>query len=166
MLPGFISSPTLPNSTTHQSTTNYLLPPPPPPPLASPVVPLKLTNSTLFRQPQLVNFFRATEGPQVPNITNDRNAELPIKSCNEAGVASNSHIKPHFLNVKPAKPSSSDDCYCFIFMNIAHLYSKTKQKVTFITDLCNHNTLFLCSCETYLNDNILGPVRYKYQDFH
>ena len=39
-------------------------------------------------------------------------------------------------------------------MNIAHLYSKTKQKVKFISDICNFNTLFLCFCETYLN-----PIR-------
>ena len=40
-------------------------------------------------------------------------------------------------------------------MNIAHLYSKTKHKVKFISDLCNLNTLFLCFCETYLKDDIL-----------
>ena len=40
-------------------------------------------------------------------------------------------------------------------MNIAHLYSKTKQKVKFISDLCNINTLFLCFCETWLKDDIL-----------
>ena len=40
-------------------------------------------------------------------------------------------------------------------MNIAHLYSKTKQKLKIISDLCNFNTLFLCLCETYLKDDIL-----------
>ena len=40
-------------------------------------------------------------------------------------------------------------------MNIAHLYSKTKQKVKFISDICNFNTLFLCFCETYLKEDIL-----------
>ena len=39
-------------------------------------------------------------------------------------------------------------------MKIAHLYSKTKQKVKFISDLCNLNTLFLCFCETWLKDDI------------
>ena len=60
-------------------------------------------------------------------------------------------------NVTPVKPTITGDCYCFIFMNIAHLYSKTKQKVKFISDLCNFNTLFLilCFCETYLKDDIL-----------
>ena len=35
------------------------------------------------------------------------------------------------------------------------LYSKTKQKVKFISDICNFNTLFLCFCETYLKEDIL-----------
>ena len=39
--------------------------------------------------------------------------------------------------------------------SIAHLYSKTKQKVKFISDICNFNTLFLCFCETYLKEDIL-----------
>ena len=69
-------------------------------------------------------------------------------------MASTSQIQTHFLNVKPAILTSSDDCYCFIFMNIAHLYSNTKQQARLITDLCKHNTLFLCFCETYLN-----PIR-------
>ena len=70
-------------------------------------------------------------------------------------MAITSKTQPHILNVPPVKSTSSDDCYCFIFMNIAHLYSKTKQKVKFLSDLCNLNTLFLCFCETYLKDDIL-----------
>ena len=120
--PGFKSSPTLPNSTTHQSTTNYLLPP-----TGLPSCPTQTNQPDTVPTTSALNsdssiFFRATEGPQVPIITNDGNAELSIKSCNEAGVAPNSQIQPHFLNVKPAKPSSSDDCYCFIL-------NKTKRKI-------------------------------------
>ena len=32
----------------------------------------------------------------------------------------------------------------FLFMNIAHLISKTKHKLKFLADLCDANTLFLC----------------------
>ena len=39
-------------------------------------------------------------------------------------------------------------------MNIAHLISKTKQKLKFLADLCDANTLFLCFCETFLHDGI------------
>ena len=42
----------------------------------------------------------------------------------------------------------------FLFMNIAHLISKTKQKLKFLADLCDVNTLFLCFCETFLDDGI------------
>ena len=41
-----------------------------------------------------------------------------------------------------------------IFMNIAHLISKTKQKLKFLADLCDANTLFLYFCETFLHDGI------------
>ena len=70
-------------------------------------------------------------------------------------MAITSKTQPHVLNVTSVKSTNIDDCYCFIFMNIAHLYSKTKQKVKFISDLCNINTLFLCFCETWLKDDIL-----------
>ena len=99
-------------------------------------------------------FFRTTEGQQIANVPNDRISELP-KSCNETRVAITSKTQSHVLNVTPVKSTITDDCYCFIFMNIAHLYSKTKQKVKFISDLCNLNTLFLCFCETWLKDDIL-----------
>ena len=42
----------------------------------------------------------------------------------------------------------------FLFMNIAHLISKTKQKLKFLADLCDANTLFLCFCETFLHAGI------------
>ena len=44
--------------------------------------------------------------------------------------------------------------FLFLFMNIAHLISKTKQKLKFLADLCDVNTLFLCFCETFLHDGI------------
>ena len=45
----------------------------------------------------------------------------------------------------------------FLFMNIAHLISKTKQELNFLADLCNANTLFLCFCETSLHYEIQIP---------
>ena len=38
-----------------------------------------------------------------------------------------------------------------LFMNIAHLNSKTKHKFIFLADLCDANTLFLCFYETLLH---------------
>ena len=52
----------------------------------------------------------------------------------------------------------------FLFMNIAHLISKTKQKLKFLADLCDANTLFLCFCETFSNDGI-GDIEIQIPDF-
>ena len=52
----------------------------------------------------------------------------------------------------------------FLFMNIAHLISKTKQKLKFLADLCDANTLFLCFCETFLHDGI-GDIEIQIPEF-
>ena len=52
----------------------------------------------------------------------------------------------------------------FLFMNIAHLISKTKHKLKFLADLCDANTLFLCFCETFLHDGI-GDIEIQLPDF-
>ena len=49
-------------------------------------------------------------------------------------------------------------------MNIAHLISKTKQKLKFLADLCDANTLFLCFCETFYM-MALVIVKSKYLNF-
>ena len=42
-----------------------------------------------------------------------------------------------------------------MFMNIARLMTKSKQKLKdFLADLCNSTTFFLCFCETFLHDGI------------
>ena len=41
-----------------------------------------------------------------------------------------------------------------MFMNIARLMTKSKQKLKFLADLGNSITLFLCFCETFLHDGI------------
>ena len=50
------------------------------------------------------------------------------------------------------------------FTNIAHLISKTKQKLKLLADLCDANTLFLCFCETFLQDGI-GDIEIQLPDF-
>ena len=52
----------------------------------------------------------------------------------------------------------------FLFMNIAHLISRTKQKLKFLADLCDANTLFPCFCETFLHDGI-GDIEIQLPDF-
>ena len=65
------------------------------------------------------------------------------------------------LNEACPNPSSM---FHFIFMNIAHLISKTKQKLKFLADLCDANTLFLCFWETFLHDGI-GDIEIQIPDF-
>ena len=57
-----------------------------------------------------------------------------------------------FNKAFPKAPSM----FHFLFMNIAHFISKTKQKLKFLSDLCDSNPLFLCFCETFLHDSIGG----------
>ena len=64
------------------------------------------------------------------------------------------------LNEACPNPSSM---FHFLFMNIAHLISKTKQKLKFLADLCDANTLFLCFCETFLHDGI-GDIEIQLPD--
>ena len=52
----------------------------------------------------------------------------------------------------------------FLFMNIAHLVSKTKHKLKFLGDLCDANTLFLCFCKTFLH-NGNGDIEIQIPDF-
>ena len=153
--PGSMSLPSHPIIPTYQNPINHPLVPSGLPNGSTQTSQLKAVPTTSVPNSDSSIFFRTTEGHQITNVPNDGNPKLPTKSCDETGVAITSKTQSHVLNVSPVKSNSSDDCYCFIFMNIAHLYSKTKQKVNIISDLCNLNTLFLCFCETYLKDDIL-----------
>ena len=52
----------------------------------------------------------------------------------------------------------------FLFINKAHLISKTKHKLKFLADRCDANTLFLCFCKTFLHDGI-GDIEIQIPDF-
>ena len=44
--------------------------------------------------------------------------------------------------------------YCFLLLNIARLFTKTKSKYKVLFDLCSLSTLFICLCETFLTEDI------------
>ncbi len=51
----------------------------------------------------------------------------------------------------------NDDNYSFILLNIAHLLlnlSRDKSKIDFIKEQSSNTTLFICLCESYLNEHI------------
>ena len=45
--------------------------------------------------------------------------------------------------------------FSFLFMNIAHLYAKYKQKNKLLADYCDSSTMFIYLCETFLHEGIL-----------
>ena len=92
-------------------------------------------------------FFRSNEGPVAPDVTDTTNPKLSAKEHYESSMApltspeSKSISSTNVLNEACPNPSSMFHC---LFMNIiAHLISKTKQKLKFLADLCDANTLFL-----------------------
>ena len=98
----------------------------------------------LFIHPLIVLFFRGAQSGKATHVSDAANAK-------------SAHPK-HELSLPPlTRPKSSPlikDLYCFLFMNISRLLTRTKSKTKFIFDLCTPNTLFLCFCETFLTDEI------------
>ena len=45
--------------------------------------------------------------------------------------------------------------FSFLFMNIAHLYAKYRQKNKLLADYCDSSTMFICLSETFLHEGIL-----------
>ena len=86
-------------------------------------------------------FFRSNEGPEVPDVTDTINPKLSAKEYYESSMAplsspESKHISStNVLNEACLNPSSM---FHFLFMNIAHLISKTKQKLKFLADLCDN----------------------------
>ena len=60
--------------------------------------------------------------------------------------------------------SIAHSMFHFIFMNIGHLIGIHKQKIKFLADVSNYNTLFICFCETFLHEGI-GDCEVQIHDF-
>ena len=101
--------------------------------------------------------FRRAKGNKISNVTDATNPESTHAKYAESDVAPFAlpktllPPKPNVLNNSPIKPTP---LYHFMFMNIARLKTKSKQKLKFLADLCNTTTLFLCFYETFLHDGI------------
>ena len=102
-------------------------------------------------------FFRRAKGSKISNVADATNPESAHAKYAESDVApfglpkTSSPPKLNVLNNSPIKPTP---LYHFLFMKIARLMTKSKQKLKFLADLCNSTTLFLCFCETFLHDGI------------
>ena len=59
------------------------------------------------------------------------------------------------MPAKLSSPISLNCMFSFLFMNIAHLYAKYRQKNKLLADYCDSSTMFICLCETFLHEGIL-----------
>ena len=59
------------------------------------------------------------------------------------------------MPAKISAPISLNYMFSFLFMNIAHLYAKYRQKNKLLADYCDSSTMFICLCETFLHEGIL-----------
>ena len=92
---------------------------------------------TPISDPQPVHttsFFRRAKGSKISNVADATNPESTHAKYAESDVApfalpkTLSPPKPNVLNNSPIKPTP---LYHFMFMNIAHLMTKSKQKLVF-----------------------------------
>ena len=89
--------------------------------------------------------------PNVPDAAGTKSHEQHVAN------AAWSDDLPSNTNM-PAKLSSpiSPNCmFSFLFMNIAHLYAKYRQKNKLLADYCDSSNMFICLCETFRHEGIL-----------
>ena len=63
------------------------------------------------------------------------------------------NLMNNMLPTLPGSPINLNYMFSFLFMNIAHLYAKYRQKNKLLADYCD--SMFICLCETYLHEGIL-----------
>ena len=104
-------------------------------------------------------FFRSTTGHEKSNVPDAASAKFYVAKSHEQHVANAAWSEDLPSNTTlPAKlgsPISPNCMFSFLFMNIAHLYAKCRQKNTLLADYCDSSTMFICLCETFLHEGIL-----------
>ena len=97
-------------------------------------------------------------GDETSNIQDAAGTKFNVAKSHEQHVANAAWSEDLPSNpTLPAKPSSPISPHCilsFLFMNIAHLYAKYRQKYI-LADYCDSSTMFICLCETFLHEGIL-----------
>ena len=104
-------------------------------------------------------FLRSTSGHETSNVPDAAGTKFNVAKSHEQHVANAAWSEDlPFNTTMPAKLSSpiSPNCmFSFLFMNIAHLYAKNRQKNKLLADYCDSSTMFICLCETFLHEGIL-----------
>ena len=115
--------------------------------------------SPSLQQPSFDVFFRSTSGHETSNVPDAEGTNFNVAKSHEQHVANAawSEDLPSIttMTAKLSSPISPNCMFCLLFMNIAHLYAKYRQKNKLLADYCDSSTMFICLCETFLHEGIL-----------
>ena len=136
--------------------------------LSSPLFPLikhcHIMHTLSHENPILPSFdvfCRSTTGHETSNVPEAAGTKFNVAKSHEQHVANAVWSEDLPSNTTlPAKLSSPISPYCmysFLFMNIAHLYAKYRQKNNLLADYwdSSSSTMFISLCETFLHEGIL-----------
>ena len=111
--------------------------------------------SQALQQPSF-DVFRSTSGHETSNVPDAAGTQFNVAKSHEQHVANAAWLEDLPSNTTmPAKlsyPISPKCMYSFLFMNIAHLYAKYRQKNKLLADYCDSSIMFICLCETFLHE--------------
>ena len=112
-----------------------------------------------LQQPSFDVVFRSTTGHEPSNVPDAAGTKFNVAKSHEQHVANAAWSEDLPSNTTmPAKlssPISLNSMFSFLFINIAHLYAKYRQKNKLLADYCDSSTMFICLCETFLHEGIL-----------
>ena len=103
--------------------------------------------------------FRSTTGHETSNVPDAAGTKFNVAKSHEQHVANAAWSEDLPSNTTlPAKlsfPISPNCMFSFLFMNIAHLYAKYRQKNKLLADYCDSSTMFICLGETFQHEGVL-----------
>ena len=114
--------------------------------------------SQVLQQPS-IDVFRSTSGHETSNVPDAAGTKFNVAKSHEQHVANAAWSEDLPSNTtmpdKLSSPISPNCMFSFLFMNIAHLYAKYRQKNKLLADYCDSSTMFICLCETFLHEGML-----------
>ena len=111
--------------------------------------------------PQQPSFdvFRSTSGHETSNVPDAAGTKFNVAKSHEQHVANAAWSEDlpsnTTMHAKLSSPISPNCMFSFLFMNIAHLYAKYRQKNKLLADYCDSTTMFICLCETFLTIHLM-----------
>ena len=136
--PVFLSSPLFP-LIKHSHIMHIL-------PHKNPIFPLQPYNN------QALMLSRSTSGHETSNVPDAAGTKFNVVKSHEQHVANTAWSEDLPSNTTiPAKlssPNSPNCMFSFLFMNIAHLYAKYRQKNKLLVDYCDSSTMFMRNIST------------------